>query len=82
MPLATDGWSTFHPPLFYALAALLAPIGASALHALPWISGLGSVFVAHSLAQRLLPLPARHILVNLVEGGVQAFRRSGVRAFR
>jgi hypothetical protein len=59
VPLATDGWSTFHPPLFYALAALLAPLGASALHALPWIGGLGSVFVTHSLAQRLYPGDAR-----------------------
>jgi hypothetical protein len=24
LPLASDGWSTFHPPLFYALAALTA----------------------------------------------------------
>ncbi len=24
LPLASDGWSTFHPPLFYALVALLA----------------------------------------------------------
>jgi hypothetical protein len=55
VPLATDGWSMFHPPLFYALAALLEPAGHAALRVLPWISGLGSAFVAHSLAQRLHP---------------------------
>jgi hypothetical protein len=59
VPLATDGWSMFHPPLFYGLAALLAPIGERALRVLPWISGLGSVFVAHALAQRLHPGDAR-----------------------
>ena len=29
VPLATDGWSTFHPPLFYALGATLAGAGGS-----------------------------------------------------
>ncbi|HVN36840.1 MAG TPA: hypothetical protein VMW19_01535 [Myxococcota bacterium] len=55
IPLASDGWSMFHPPLFYALAACVSPLGASALRVLPWISGLGLVFVAHSLASRLRP---------------------------
>ncbi|HEX5066626.1 MAG TPA: hypothetical protein VFY49_10965, partial [Myxococcota bacterium] len=54
-PLASDGWSMFHPPLFYALAALAASLGGSALRVLPWIAGLGSVFVAHALARRLRP---------------------------
>ena len=54
-PLASDGWSTFHPPLFYALAALAASLGPSALRVLPWIGGLGSVFVAYALARRLRP---------------------------
>ena len=26
LPLATDGWSTFHPPLFYALGAVSLPL--------------------------------------------------------
>jgi hypothetical protein len=59
VPLASDGWSMFHPPLFYAVAALLAPLGNAALRVLPWISGLGLAFVAHSLAQRLRPGDAR-----------------------
>jgi hypothetical protein len=59
VPLATDGWSMFHPPLFYALAALIAPLGSHALRVVPWISGLGLVFVTHSLAQRLYPEDAR-----------------------
>jgi hypothetical protein len=55
VPLATDGWSMFHPPLFYAIAALVAPLGDWALRALPWLAGLGCVFVTRSLAARLYP---------------------------
>lgn len=70
VPLATDGWSMFHPPLFYALAALLAPLGDAALRVLPWISGLGSVFVAHSLAQRLRPGDVRAALLAVLFAAV------------
>ena len=55
LPLATDGWSTYHPPLFHAAAALLAPLGEASLHVLPWLGGVGTVFVAHALAVRLFP---------------------------
>jgi hypothetical protein len=55
LPLATDGWSMFHPPLFYGLAALLAPLGELALRALPWIAGLLSLLVVRGLAARLYP---------------------------
>jgi hypothetical protein len=55
LPLATDGWSMFHPPLFYALAAALLPLGQGALRALPWLAGLGSLFVVRGLAARLHP---------------------------
>jgi len=64
LPLATDGWSTYHPPLFYAASAGLAAAGellsgASGwrlgLKLLPWAAGLGSVFVAGALCRRLLP---------------------------
>lgn len=65
VPLATDGWSMFHPPLFYALAALLAPLGENALRVLPWLAGLGCVFVARSLAARLYPGEPRIALLAL-----------------
>ncbi len=70
VPLASDGWSMFHPPLFYALAALGAPLGERALRVLPWISGLGSVFVAHALAQRLHPGDARVALLAVLFAAV------------
>lgn len=64
LPLATDGWSMYHPPLFYAAAAGLAAIGewTSGVKALPlplklipFLCGLGSVWVAFALARRLFP---------------------------
>jgi hypothetical protein len=64
LPLATDGWATYHPPLFYALSALLAAGFAawlpgvdawSALRVLPFLSGLVLVGVAWGLARALAP---------------------------
>jgi hypothetical protein len=63
LPLATDGWSMYQPPLFYAVAAALAGLGPSVLAALPWLSGLGNVFVAHALARRLFPGDVRVALL-------------------
>ncbi len=58
LPLATDGWSTFHPPLFHALSAPLLPpdgepVGA-ALKLLPFLAGFGVVVASFLLARRLL----------------------------
>jgi hypothetical protein len=57
LPVATEGWSTYHPPLFYALAAGLTRLGAgeAAWKALPWLAGLGLVWMAWLLARRLCP---------------------------
>ena len=43
LPLAAEGWSTYHPPLFYAAAALVQGLGggAASLKALPLLAGLG-----------------------------------------
>jgi hypothetical protein len=62
LPLANAGFSMFHPPLFYALAAALleafrAPPGGVLervlLKSLPFLSGLGMVWITHALACRL-----------------------------
>lgn len=53
LPLATDGWSMYHPPLFYLLSAALYGLGDRALKVLPFIAGLSLVFLTHSLATRL-----------------------------
>ena len=64
LPLATDGWSTYHPPLFYVASALLSAAFAawvpvvdpwSALRVLPFLSGLVMVTVAWALARALAP---------------------------
>jgi hypothetical protein len=57
LPLAAEGWSTYHPPLFFAVSALLAGLGCgdAALKALPLLSGLGVVWMAWLLARRLFP---------------------------
>ena len=61
VPLATDGWSSFHPPLFYALAALAGPdanlseSGQILLKLLVFAAGLATLGVSFVLARRLLP---------------------------
>jgi len=59
LPLATDGWSTYHPPLFHALSAPLLPAAGEPVGALlkliPLLGGLGVVFASHRLARRLFP---------------------------
>jgi hypothetical protein len=58
LPLATDGWSTYHPPLFHALAAWCLPAGGeaagAALKLLPFLGGFGVVVASFLLARRLL----------------------------
>jgi hypothetical protein len=63
LPLATDGWSTYHPPLFYGLAALMALPGewlgnealGRAIKLPAFAAGLGLAWQSLRLAQRLLP---------------------------
>ena len=63
LPLPSDGWSTYHPPLFYVLAAGLqasfAPLGpawsAIATKAVSFAAGLGQVWLAFGLARALAP---------------------------
>jgi hypothetical protein len=64
VPLATDGWSVYHPPLFYGIAAILqwlgesvagAAGGAIGMKALPFLAGLANVWVALALCRRLFP---------------------------
>ncbi len=65
LPLATDGWSMFHPPLFYALCAAMLPAGALlgepgrsdslVLKAVVFASGALALVATALLARRLLP---------------------------
>ncbi len=70
LPLASDGFSMFHPPLYYGLsAAVVAATGPvrgsvaeqAAMKFVPLLCGLGMVFVAYALMRRSFPddpLPA------------------------
>jgi hypothetical protein len=64
VPVATDGWSVYHPPLFYAAAAVLEWLGEVVagssggiigLKLLPFLAGLANVWVAAALCRRLFP---------------------------
>lgn len=77
LPLPTDGWSTYHPPLYYAAVALLeAAAGADPrAHAvvtkLPsFLAGLASVWVAFGLARALLAGRPELVAVAVLFTGV------------
>ncbi len=77
IPLATEGWSTYHPPLFYLASAAMARLGgglgapdAWSLKLVPFLACLGSVFLAHGLARRLLPDSGRGAAVALAFAAV------------
>ncbi len=64
LPDARDGWSTFHPPLYHGLTALLRRGFATApgslgdrvvLHALPLLAGVVAALCAGGVARRVLP---------------------------
>jgi hypothetical protein len=64
IPLATDAWATYHPPLFYVASAALEELAAFlgrtkpdivALKLAPFLAGLGNVWLAAALARRVLP---------------------------
>jgi len=57
LPLAADGWSTYHPPLFHLASAAVASLGGgdAALKVLPFVSGLAVVWASFWLARRLEP---------------------------
>jgi hypothetical protein len=64
LPLASDGFSMYHPPLFYVLASGLlwivaaapgSPAEAWSLKLLPFLCGLGTVWVTYFLARRVFP---------------------------
>jgi hypothetical protein len=64
LPLASDGFSMYHPPLFYGLAAGLVgafspaaggPAEQAVLKLIPFLCGLGMVFATHGVMRWALP---------------------------
>jgi len=78
LPLATDGWSMYHPPLFYAASWLLAWIGDQigagparlSIKWIPFLCGIGNLWVAYALARRLFPEDFRVPLVAVIFAAV------------
>lgn len=64
LPLASDGFSMYHPPLFYSLAAALlgafspaagSPAEQALLKLIPFLCGLGMVFISYGVMRRAFP---------------------------
>jgi hypothetical protein len=79
VPVATDGWSVYHPPLFYAGAAVFAWLGEAlagreggifGLKWIPFVAGLANVWVAAALVRRLFPDDARRRALAVVFAAV------------
>lgn len=77
LPLPTDGWSTYHPPLYYAAVALLEDLAgpdpranAVATKLPSFAAGLASVWVAFGLARTLLVGRPELIAVAVLFTGV------------
>lgn len=71
LPLASDGWSMYHPPLYYAAsAALIALFGASptSLHALNAVAVLVQSAAILGSLRLLFPAEPRRVLGGFVVG--------------
>jgi hypothetical protein len=64
LPLATDGFQMFQPPLFYMVAAVLmksasfvfsADAAKLSLHFLPFLSGIGQILLAYFASAMIFP---------------------------
>jgi hypothetical protein len=81
VPMATDGWSVYHPPLFYMAAGVLQWIGSAfgsigavdmatlGLKLIPFLAGFGNVWVAAALCRKL-GLTSSAVLYGLLFGAV------------
>lgn len=77
LPLPTDGWSTYHPPLYYAAVALLEEVAGSDPHAhglvtrVPsFAAGLASVWASFGLGRLLLAGRPELVAVAVLFTGV------------
>ncbi len=77
VPRPDEGWSTYHPPLYYAAVAGLqqlfgaTPAGERVATKLPsFAAGLGTVWVSFGLARALLPMRPELVAVAVLFAGV------------
>jgi hypothetical protein len=81
VPMATDGWSVYHPPLFYLavggmewIGSLFGSIGSVdgatvGVKLIPFLAGFGNVWVAAALCRRL-GLTSSAVVYGLLFGAV------------
>lgn len=81
VPMATDGWSVYHPPLFYVAAGVLQWAGSAlgsvggvdgatlGLKLIPFLAGFGNVWVAGALCRKL-GLTSSAVVYGLLFGAV------------
>ena len=78
LPRPGRGWSTFHPPLFYSLSAgfenLVGAVAGGArravvLRVVPFLSGLGIVWLSWSLARRIFRDDSSRVIATLLVAG-------------
>jgi len=79
LPRATDGWSVYHPPFFYAVAAICEWAGEAVAGSfggklgikwLPFAGGLANVWIAAALCRRLFPDDRRAAALGLAFAAV------------
>ncbi len=64
LPLATNGWLTYHPPLFYSASAAVVKVSEHVVAAenifrtmlfIPFLCGIGNVWLVYFLSRKLFP---------------------------
>lgn len=69
LPYATEGWSTYHPPLFYLCSAFIEMLNPRQmtfkLKFIPFLAGLGNVLLAYLLSKNIFPkhFPKQSLIV-------------------
>jgi hypothetical protein len=78
IPRPDEGWSMYHPPLFYVLSALLLRIGQPLVaqgdllllvRFIPFASGLANVWLTHALARQVFPKGSAAVLFAVLIAG-------------
>ncbi|MCX8053469.1 MAG: hypothetical protein N3B12_06645, partial [Armatimonadetes bacterium] len=79
IPMANEGWSMYHPPLFYCLSALIftffgSLFGTNAavlgLKTIPFVSGLGNVWISYFASRRLFNDDPKLVTLTVLSTGL------------
>jgi hypothetical protein len=78
LPLATDGWALYHPPLFYLASAVAVktfggayiPDALKMAKYIPFLSGLGQVWLAFALSRLIFRKDALKVFFSVLAAGL------------